>query len=136
MKTLFIGFCILALFANSYGSGPYQATGIKICEVDQTSAIVWARLTKNSQRMDKSHPKPTVRYRNPETGELEPRRGRRSLKPVVLFSDNADIHTIEGAVSGTLGMCACGMLLKSLTTGRVRPGNLWILIAILRGKLS
>ena len=44
MKTLFIGFYMLVLFANSYGSGPYQATGIKVCEVDQTSAIVWARM--------------------------------------------------------------------------------------------
>ena len=103
MKTLLTGFCMFALFASSYASGPYQATGIKICEVDQTSAIVWTRLTKNPERMDKSYPKPTVRYRNPETGELEPRRGRRSVKPVVLFSDNADIHTIEGAVPGTLG---------------------------------
>ncbi len=103
MKMLFAGFCILALLANSYASGPYQATGIKICEVDQTSAIVWTRLTKDPQRMDKSHPKPVVRYRNPETGELEPRRGRRNPKPVVLFPDNSDIHTIEGAVPGTLG---------------------------------
>ncbi len=103
MKTLFAGFCILALFVNSYGSGPYQATGIKICEVDQTSAIVWARLTRNPERMDKSHPRPTVRYRNPETGELERRQGRRTMEPVVLFPDDSDIHTIEGAVPGTLG---------------------------------
>ncbi|MDE2725817.1 MAG: hypothetical protein OXI59_20815, partial [Gemmatimonadota bacterium] len=103
MKVLFIGFYMLALFANSYGSGPYQATGIKICEVDQTSAIVWARLSKDPQRIDKSHPRPTVRYRNPETGELERRQGRRTMKPVVLFPDGSDIYTIEGAVPGTLG---------------------------------
>ena len=32
------------------GGPPYQATGVKVGEVDATSAIVWTRLTKVSQR--------------------------------------------------------------------------------------
>jgi alkaline phosphatase D len=32
--------------------GPYQTTGIKIGEVDQHSAIVWARTTQNRNRID------------------------------------------------------------------------------------
>ena len=70
MKTLLTGFCMFALFASSYASGPYQATGIKICEVDQTSAIVWTRLTKNPERMDKSYPKPHCSLSQSRNGRI------------------------------------------------------------------
>ena len=40
--------------------GPYLATGIKIGEVDQTSAIVWVRLTKRDQRIGKEAPLPEI----------------------------------------------------------------------------
>jgi hypothetical protein len=74
MKWLFISLCITVLLTDSHAGDPYQATGIKICEVDQTSAIIWTRLTKNSKRVDKSHPMPDILYKNPETGELEPKK--------------------------------------------------------------
>ena len=35
----------LSIPVNGLGAGPYQANGIKIGEVDQTSAIIWTRLT-------------------------------------------------------------------------------------------
>ena len=31
---------------SSYGEGPYFASGVKVGEVDQNSAIIWTRLTK------------------------------------------------------------------------------------------
>ena len=78
---------------------PYQATGFKICEVDQTSAIIWARLTRNRERVGKEGPMPIVRYRDPATGELRERGqgGRRpDREPVVEFPDGSTVGTIEG----------------------------------------
>jgi len=40
----------------------HQATGIKICEVDTNSAIVWTRLTKNAEQLSVNGPLPTITY--------------------------------------------------------------------------
>ena len=83
--------------------GPYFATGIKICEVDTTSAIIWTRLTRNAAREGKDKPLPVVRYKDPKTGGLVDRRGRQDLEPVVEFPNGSTIDTIEGAVPGAPG---------------------------------
>ena len=84
--------------------GPYQATGIKICDVDANSAVIWARLTRHAERVGKGAPLPVVRYKDPKTGQLVKRRkGRPNRTPVVEFPDNSTIETIEGAVPGTTG---------------------------------
>lgn len=84
--------------------GPYFATGIKICEVDATSAIIWTRLTRDAAREGKDRPLPVVRYKDPKTGSIvENRRGRPDLEPVVEFPNGSTIDTIEGAVPGAVG---------------------------------
>ncbi len=84
--------------------GPYQASGIKICEVDCESAIVWTRLTRNPQRVGGDRPMPVVRFRDPKTGKLTGSpKSRRSAEPVVTFPDGSTIDTIEGAVPGAPG---------------------------------
>ena len=83
--------------------GPYQATGIKICEVDQNRAIIWTRLTRLPERLGKDHPMPEVFYKVVETGELVPRRGRQNLPPVVHFPEGSTVETLEGAVPGRTG---------------------------------
>ncbi len=94
----------LSLCACTPGPAPvFQTTGIKVCEVDSSSAIVWTRLTRNPERTGTEGPLPIVRYKNPETGELEERRGRRDREPVVEFPDGSTIHTVEGAVPGAAG---------------------------------
>ena len=91
------------LYSQQGDQKPYQATGFKICEVDQSSAIVWARLTRNQQRVGKEGPMPVVRYKDPETGELGPRRGRPDSPPIVEFPNGSNPDTIEGAVPGAAG---------------------------------
>ena len=81
----------------------FQTTGIKICEVDADSAIVWTRLTRNPERVGTEGPIPVVQYRNPETGELEGRQGRPDREVVVEFPDGSTVDTIEGAVPGAAG---------------------------------
>ncbi|MBT3602679.1 MAG: hypothetical protein HN521_06380, partial [Candidatus Latescibacteria bacterium] len=48
MKFVMASFMLMVLLGNVQAEGPYQATGIKICEVDQNSAIIWTRLTRIS----------------------------------------------------------------------------------------
>lgn len=86
------------------GKGPYFATGIKICEVDSASAIIWTRLTRNAAREGKNRPLPVVKYRDPKTGALvENARSRTDMEPVVEFPNGSTIDTIEGAVPGAPG---------------------------------
>jgi len=94
-----------AWFALPAGAQPpFQATGIKICEVDSASAIIWTRLTRHAARMGAERPRPRVRYRDRETGELVGRGKRRpNTPPVVTFPDGSTIETIEGAAVGTQG---------------------------------
>ncbi|UCE49726.1 MAG: hypothetical protein JSW47_06170, partial [Phycisphaerales bacterium] len=90
---------------TALSQGPYQATGIKIGEVTENSAIVWTRLTERPERIGSEAPMPKVSYRDPATGKLTERRGsgRPDRVPVVEFTDDSTIETIEGAVPGAPG---------------------------------
>ena len=98
-------FCISIFSCNKTNSpGPFQATGIKIGEVTDSSAIVWTRLTLNPERIGENAPMPEVKYRNPETNQLENKpKGRPDWAPVVHFPNGSDMETIEGAVPGSNG---------------------------------
>lgn len=110
MKTLYKWLPILFLVllfscSQTENEGPYLATGIKIGEVTQNSAIVWVRLTQNAGRVGNKAPMPEVLYKNPETGVLEPRKGGRrpDISPIVIFPEGYDVTTIEGAAPGSEG---------------------------------
>jgi len=94
---------LLCSFSFAAGDGPYLATGIKIGEVDQTTAIVWVRLTKNPERVGFDAPVPTALYLNDATGEYEPARGRVDRIPKVDYPEGSDINSIEGATPGANG---------------------------------
>ncbi len=99
---------ILVIFitaCNQAGDGPYLATGIKIGEVTQNTAIVWVRLTENPVRVGNDALMPDVNYINDDTGELEKiRKGRRPNRiPVLSFPEGYDINTIQGATPGSEG---------------------------------
>ena len=83
--------------------GPFFATGIKIGELTQTSAIVWVRLTKNSDRIGNEAPLVEVIYKDPESSQLISGTDRPDVPPIVIFPDGYDIHSIQGAVPGTSG---------------------------------
>jgi alkaline phosphatase D len=101
-------FSIVAAYATIYSiayAQPYQATGIKIGEVTDTSAIVWTRLTRDAERVGGDAPLPDVRYRDPDTGELltESEVRKPDWDVVVTFPDGSGIDSIEGAVAGAEG---------------------------------
>ncbi len=90
---------------EALSDGPYQATGIRIGEVTDDSAIIWTRLTRHSERVGSKAPMPQILYRDVKTGKLldKPAGGRSRLIPVVKFPDGWTIETIEGAVPGAPG---------------------------------
>ncbi|MBI4875217.1 MAG: hypothetical protein HY822_11350, partial [Acidobacteria bacterium] len=93
-----------AMLAPAASKGPYFASGIKICEADSQSVIIWTRLTRNAEREGADRPLPIVHYRDPKTGALtDNRRGRADMEPVVEFPKGSAIDTIEGAVPGAPG---------------------------------
>lgn len=87
---------------NVQQDGPFQATGIRICEIDSDSAIIWTRLTQSAQRVGSDAPLPVVSFPmiEPDDPNQEPRRSR---TPNVDFPDDSDIDTIQGATPGAKG---------------------------------
>ncbi len=85
-------------------AGPYLATGIKIGEVTSTEAIVWTRLTRSPMPVPLDAPMPVIRYKNPDTGQLEEVSGeRRNWTPVVEYPKGVTVDTIAGAAPGANG---------------------------------
>jgi hypothetical protein len=87
--------------------GPHQVTGIKIGEVTQSSATIWTRLTRNTERAQSSIVRPPIRYLDPETGELvDPPPWPATpadLAPVVQLPDGISVEDLEGAAPGAMG---------------------------------
>ena len=82
----------------------YQASGIKIGEVTDSSVIIWTRLTKDSVKVGDDRPKPGYQYFDPDSAKWITRiKGRPDLKPRVLFPEGVDIESIAGAVPGSEG---------------------------------
>jgi phosphodiesterase/alkaline phosphatase D-like protein len=94
---------LLGLSAGHARDASYQATGIKIGEVNSDSAIIWLRLTANAERVGEEGGMPEVLFLNSETGNYEPGRGRPNATPKVLFPEGGSASTIEGAVPGAPG---------------------------------
>jgi len=108
MKLILYMFLAIVMTATNLFSapseGPFLATGIKIGEVDQTSAIIWVRLTQRDQRIDDEAPMPEILYLNDTTGDYEPRdKGRPNRRPKVIYTEGTDIESIEGATPGASG---------------------------------
>jgi len=76
-KTLAIHGC-----GSSFSGGPYQATGIKIGEVTDETAIVWTRLTRHPERVGSGAPMPEIHYYDSKTGEpIKKPQGRPNQTP-------------------------------------------------------
>ena len=85
--------------AGAERSGPYQATGFKVGEVTDASAIVWTRLTLRETRNPADGPMVAIEYDQPAPGEG---RRDRAVKGVV-FPDGTTVGDIRYAAPGTDG---------------------------------
>jgi alkaline phosphatase D len=73
----------------------YQATGIKICEVDTASAIIWTRITRDPEHVSVNGPLPTITGRK---GNNRP-----DEKPEVSFPADVTVDMLQGAAPGAPG---------------------------------
>ena len=89
-------FLALLLASPSFAAGPGQATGFKVGEVTDTSAIIWTRTTMRKGPNPENAPMFTVEY------EGNGARRRRKFK-VVNFPTGADVSTVRFAAPGTAG---------------------------------
>ena len=99
-------FVLLGLSAcKKKTDGPYFATGIKIGEVTENSAIIWARLTKDSLPAGYGNPLPEIVYTNPEKGDTvnEISGNRNIYTPVINFPTGETYSVLEGATKGIEG---------------------------------
>jgi len=93
-----LAFIVMAVWSeNSLAvEGPFQATGFKVGEVTDTTAIVWTRLTKNPQLNPPDAPMVTIRYADEQTG-------RRSRVSAVEYPTGLTVADIRNAAPGALG---------------------------------
>jgi alkaline phosphatase D len=90
---------VLVVAGRAEAAGPFQATGIKIGEVTDHSAIVWARLTQKETRNPKNGPMVEIEYQRTETPE-----GRREREvKAIRFPDGATVADLREAVPGVDG---------------------------------
>ena len=89
---------IICFAHQTHSAGPYQATGLKVGEVTDTSAIVWTRLTLREQRNSSDAPKVEIVY----GGDANVSRRQ---KPVaeVNYPGGITVRDIFEAVPGTDG---------------------------------
>ncbi len=119
---------LLAVYGcgNSLSDAPYQATGIKIGEVTDKTAIVWTRLTRHPERVGVGAPVPEILYCDARTGEvIKKPKGRPNLTPVVNFPEGSTIHTIEGAVPGAPGNVRVLYKMAPIASCEARYGGDW-----------
>lgn len=98
MKPSKLAFALLAISTPTclLAAGPFQATGLKVGEVTDTTAIVWTRLTKNASRNPANAPMVKLNYVAGQTG----RRGR--IKSVE-YPEGLTVADISDAAPGTAG---------------------------------
>jgi alkaline phosphatase D len=90
---------LLAYCSVSAHDGPYQATGFKVGEVTDTTAIVWTRLTKREHRNPTDAPNVNIEYLSAD-GKVD-RRGR--TVSAVVFENGVGVSDIRLAVPGVDG---------------------------------
>lgn len=80
----------------------HQATGIKICEVDTNSAIVWTRLTRDATPVGVDGPLPTITYAGSARGETKENRPD-TKEVVVAFPAGVTVDGLGSAAPGAAG---------------------------------
>ncbi len=95
---LFVFFAVAGLSISSFADGPYQATGFKVGEVSDTSAIIWTRLTLRKERNSSDAPRVEIIY-----DEQSSNSRRKQTVQSVVYPGGVTVRDIFEAVPGTDG---------------------------------
>jgi alkaline phosphatase D len=95
---LAIGFVATAILPNDAWASIYQATGFKVGEVTESTAIVWTRLTARAERNPSDGPMVEIRY-----GEAANVERREQEVHGVFYPEGVTVRDIQHAVPGADG---------------------------------
>jgi alkaline phosphatase D len=91
--------CTLLSATLAPAAPPYQANGVKVGEVTQTSAIIWTRLTRNPERLNDG-----AEWLAPKrVGSAEKPKRSRKIVPGSQMPEGLTVDDMEGAVPGAPG---------------------------------
>jgi alkaline phosphatase D len=83
---------------------PYQATGFKIGEVTDTTAIVWTRLTRKPQRNSSDAPMVEILFEQGGASSAKKKARRRRKVAGVTYPEGITVADIRDAVPGAPGL--------------------------------
>lgn len=92
---------LMSVHARAASNAVHQATGLKICEVDDQSAIIWTRLTRNPVPASVDGPIPVITYSGKKRGAAA--ENRPDAKPTVEFPKGVTVDGLQGAAPGVAG---------------------------------
>ena len=92
---------VLSIHAPAASNAVHQATGLKICEVDDQSAIIWTRLTEHAVPVSVDGPMPVITYAGEARGAAG--NNRPDVKPAVSFPEGVTVDRLQGAAPGVGG---------------------------------
>ena len=92
---------MLVMTATAAAAGPYQATGMRIGEATDTTAVVWTRLTLRAERNPMDAPMVQLKYSGGTTGDKKADKRKRVLQ--VTYPEGATVADIREAVPGSPG---------------------------------
>jgi alkaline phosphatase D len=100
-RFVLLGTTLFALLMEDHSAAdaPYQATGFKVGEVTDTTAIVWTRLTRNAQRNPADAPMVEFDYIDGEIGRSTKRKPLRAVR----YPEGMSVADIRDAAPGTEG---------------------------------
>jgi alkaline phosphatase D len=101
-RTVPVAIAFLLIMATSHAvaqAAPYQATGFKVGEVTDTSAIVWTRLTLRKNRNPSNGPMVEIVYADKKNNK----KGRSRNVTAVKYPAGVTVSDIRNAVPGTTG---------------------------------
>lgn len=101
---------------HALAAPPYQATGLKIGEVNSTSAIIWTRLTRSADRVGVNGRLPEITY--PAKKASKKGGGRPDLKPDVKLPAGATVDELENAAPGAPGQTRAAYRARGETSWR------------------
>ena len=114
MRNSLIGatYCLLAIVSFADGRAavaqrPYQATGIKIGELTETSAIVWTRLTRNAERNGPDAPMVKIVVEKRGSGNAS-KNSKKKKVVAVEYPAGMDARDIRDAAPGAAGEVRVG----------------------------
>ncbi len=84
-------------------AGPFQATGLKVGEVTDTTAIVWTRLTLRPERNPADGPIVKISQEKDKKDKKQPNKKQRITHTVVEYPAGATVSDLRDAAPGTDG---------------------------------